>query len=104
MGEFYELKVWMDRIDHDLGSFGAMLLMSLPWLCHFPFLSGTFNQIDRDFSALDAFLWRHIQKKIEQPNPEPQDFVDLYLAEMNKSNGDESNKYMRQIFKKNLKN
>jgi phosphoenolpyruvate carboxylase len=92
----------MDRFDREIGTSGGLMLMSMPWLRHFPFFSSVLNKLDRDLKLVLAFIDRQIEKKIAQRSEEPQSFVDHFLAQMDSEVEDEKAKYFRYLFHLNL--
>jgi len=62
--EYYELKALLDENNVIFLKPIGQMLISMPWLRHFPIFSQAFDQIDNTYVRLYEYIDRHIEKKI----------------------------------------
>ncbi|KFQ21429.1 Cytochrome P450 2J6, partial [Mesitornis unicolor] len=89
---FHELISATENIFRFVGSFVYRLYEILPWLIHH--LPGPHRKALSCYDVLSSFARKEIRRHIERGLPdEPQDFIDFYLAEMEKSKDEVTPKY-----------
>lgn len=84
----------------------GMTVCSLPFLRKLPYFSGVFKEIDDTIGKLYRFYDRHIKKQQLKRNqqiangeePLETNFVNAYLAEMDRSKGRYDEKYFEFVF------
>ncbi|KAF7627337.1 hypothetical protein Mgra_00009378 [Meloidogyne graminicola] len=89
MTEFYELKHHMEQQAFLLSSLTGRLLITMPWLHHFPIFSQTFKKIDKNLENIYEFIKNPINKRIEErakqtieERGEPKDLIDYFLDQI----------------------
>ncbi|NXG30978.1 CP2J2 protein, partial [Dromaius novaehollandiae] len=89
---FHELISVTENLFKFAGSFTHQLYEIFPWLmCHLP---GPHKKALSCYDVLSSFARKEIRRHMERGIPdEPQDFIDFYLAEMEKSKDGPTPKY-----------
>ncbi|NXN98244.1 CP2J2 protein, partial [Rhinopomastus cyanomelas] len=81
---FHELISASENLFKFGGSFFHRMYEIFPWLLHY--LPGPHTKALSSYDVLSSFARKEIRRHIERGMPEkPQDFIDFYLAEMEKS-------------------
>ena len=86
-----------------ISSLTGRMLLTMPWLRHFPFFSQTFNKLDNNLSNVYEFIKRPINKRIvarekltSEERGEPNDLLDYFLDKID----NEKDEYFRFYFYK----